>query len=143
MMMWIHAIWIGLLAAVVFELITIALRFGLGWRSPERTSRMGRVTKGWRVHHGYPGLLMMPAAALPLPTALITPVADPAWFWWIGPALLVFGIMLAVSDLIHHAIVLPRYAGSHEFELHYPGHPRHKPAPITREPRPFPLRRAA
>jgi hypothetical protein len=62
---------------------------------------------------------------------------------WLGPILLAVGIMLAVSDLIHHAIVLPRYAGSHEFELTYPGHPRYRPAPVTREPRPFPLRRAA
>lgn len=140
-MMWIHALWIGLLAAVVFELITVALRFGLGWRSPERTRPLGRLTRGWRIHHGYPGLLLIPAAALP--GMALHPGADPAQFWWVGPALLAIGLMLAVSDVIHHALVLPRFAGSHEFELTYPGHPRHKPAPITREPRPFPLRRAA
>jgi hypothetical protein len=61
-MMWIHAIWIGLVLAVLFELLTVALRFGLGWRSPDRTRPLGRLTRGWRVHHGYPGLLMMPAA---------------------------------------------------------------------------------
>ncbi len=140
-MMWIHAIWIGLVAAVLFELVTVGLRFGMGWRSPERTRPLGRLTRGWRIHHGYPGLLMMPASALPMNA--LTPAAEPGMFWWLGPALLVVGLMLAVSDLIHHAIVLPMFAGSHEFELHYPGHPRHRPAPITREPRPFPLRRAA
>jgi hypothetical protein len=139
-MIWIHAIWIGLVAALLFEAVTVALRFGLGWRSPERTSRMGRLTKGWRVHHGYPGVVMMPAA---FPIHAVVPGSEPSFFLFIAPALLAIGLMLAVSDLIHHAIVLPRYAGSHEFELLYPGHPRYCPAPITREPRPFPLRRAA
>lgn len=141
-MLWIHAIWIGLLLAVVFELVTVALRFGLGWRSPERTRPLGRLTKGWRIHHGYPGLVLMPAA---IPVHGLIPGAESPFLMlaWLGPILLAIGIMLAVSDLIHHAIVLPRYAGSHEFELTYPGHPRHRPAPITREPRPFPLRRAA
>jgi hypothetical protein len=141
-MLWIHAIWIGLLLAVVFELVTVALRFGLGWRSPERTRPLGRLTKGWRIHHGYPGLVLMPAA---IPVHGLIPGAESPFLMlaWLGPIVLAIGIMLAVSDLIHHAIVLPRYAGSHEFELTYPGHPRYRPAPITREPRPFPLRRAA
>jgi hypothetical protein len=141
-MMWIHAIWIGLVLAVLFELLTVALRFGLGWRSPDRTRPLGRLTRGWRVHHGYPGLLMMPAA---LPVGVLNPGGEAGLLSLatLGPVLLALGIMLAVSDLIHHAIVLPRYAGSHEFELHYPGHPRHRPAPVTREARPFPLRRAA
>lgn len=140
-MMWFHAVWIGLVAALAFEAVTVALRFGLGWRSPERTRPLGRLTRGWRVHHGYPGLVMMPAAAFPVSS--LTDASDAGLFWWFGPALLAIGLMLAVSDLIHHAIVLPIFAGSHEFELHYPGHPRHRPAPVTREPIPFPLRRAA
>jgi hypothetical protein len=141
-MLWIHAIWIGLLLAVLFELVTVILRFGLGWKSPERTRPLARLTKGWRIHHGYPGLVLMPAA---VPVHGLIPGAESPFLMlaWLGPILLAVGIMLAVSDLIHHAIVLPRYAGSHEFELTYPGHPRYRPAPITREPRPFPLRRAA
>jgi hypothetical protein len=123
-------------------LVTVILRFGLGWKSPERTRPLGRLTKGWRIHHGYPGLLLMPAA---VPIHGLIPGTESPFLMltWLGPILLAVGIMLAVSDLIHHAIVLPRYAGSHEFELTYPGHPRYRPAPITREPRPFPLRRAA
>lgn len=129
-MAWFHALWIGLVAAALFEAITMALRFGLGWRSPERTRPLGRLTRGWRVHHGYPGLLLAPAA---FPVHVMTPGSE-HWIISLGPILLAIGIMLAVSDLIHHAIVLPLLAGSHEFELHYPGHPRHRPAPITREP---------
>lgn len=132
-MLWIHAIWIGLLLAVLFELVTIALRFGLGWRSPERTRPLARLTKGWRIHHGYPGLVLMPAA---VPVHGLIPGAESPFLMlaWLGPIVLAIGIMLAVSDLIHHAIVLPLFAGSHEFELHYPGHPRHRPAPVTRQP---------
>lgn len=142
-MVWIHAIWIGLLLAVAFELVTVGLRFGLGWKSPERTRSLGRLTRGWRVHHGYPGLLLMPAA---IPVQGLIPGAESPFLMlaWLGPIVLAIGIMLAVSDLIHHAIVLPLFAGSHEFELHYPGHPRHRPAPITRQPIAVPaLRRRA
>jgi len=141
-MLWIHAIWIGLLLAVLFELVTVILRFGLGWKSPERTRLLGRLTKGWRIHHGYPGLVLMPAA---IPVQGLIPGAESPFLMltWLGPILLAIGLMLAVSDLIHHAIVLPLFAGSHEFELHYPGHPRHRPAPITREPISLTRRRAA
>lgn len=141
-MVWIHAIWIGLVLAVLFELVTVGLRFGLGWKSPERTRPLSRLTRGWRVHHGYPGLLLMPAA---FPVGVLSPATDPGLLSlvWLGPVLLALGLMLAVSDLIHHAVVLPLFAGSHEFELHYPGHPRHRPAPITRDPIQVRRRRAA
>jgi hypothetical protein len=141
-MIWIHAIWVGFVLAIGFELVTVILRFGLGWKSPERTRPLDRLTKGWRIHHGYPGLLLMPAA---VPIHGLIPGTESPFLMlaWLGPILLAVGIMLAVSDLIHHAIVLPLFAGSHEFELHYPGHPRHRPAPITREPISLTRRRAA
>lgn len=139
-MQWFHALWIGLVGAVLVELVTVALRFGLGWRSPERTRPLARLTRGWRLHHGYPGLALMPAA---LPVSAMMTGVQPMWMLWVGPVLLAIGIALAVSDLIHHALVLPFLAGSHEFELHYPGHPRHKPAPVTREPWRPASRRAA
>jgi hypothetical protein len=28
--------------------------------------------------------------------------------------------MLLVSDLLHHALILPLFAGNHEFDLKYP-----------------------
>lgn len=87
------------------------LRFGLGWRSPERTRFIARLTRGWRLHHGYPGLVLAPVAL---------PAGDVLGAGWVGPALLAAAIALGVSDLIHHAIVLPLLAGSHEFELRYP-----------------------
>jgi hypothetical protein len=129
-MAWLHALWIGLAGALVLELVTVALRFGLGWRSPERTRPLARLTRGWRLHHGYPGLLLAPVA---FPIHAMSPGTE-HWIFWLGPVILALAIALAVSDLIHHAVVLPLLAGSHEFELHYPGHPRHRPAPVTREP---------
>ena len=76
---------------------------------------------------------------------IFSPASDPGLLSlvWLGPVLLALGLMLAVSDLIHHAVVLPLFAGSHEFELHYPGHPRHRPAPVVREPIAVRRRRAA
>ncbi|MBL9085702.1 MAG: hypothetical protein JNM10_01035 [Planctomycetia bacterium] len=100
---------VGLLAAVLLEGATVALRFGLGWTSPEKTGTLARFTRGWRIHHLYPGLvLILVAAVVPMPAAL----ANLAWM---------FGIMLALSDALHHFAVLWPLTGDHEFDLRYPG----------------------
>jgi len=116
----------GLVGAILFELITVLLRFGLGWTSPERTHRLARFTRGWRVHHGYPGLAllaiapMLGLAAQSQGTGMLQLLTAPGWWGW----LLAAGLVLAVSDLVHHAVVLPLFAGGHEFELRYPDHSR-------------------
>lgn len=100
---------VGLLAAVLLEGATVALRFGLGWTSPEKTGTLARFTRGWRIHHLYPGLvLILLAAVVPMPAAL----ANLAWM---------SGIMLALSDALHHFVVLWPLTGDHEFDLRYPG----------------------
>ena len=79
---------VGLLAAVLLEGATVALRFGLGCTSPEKTGTLARFTRGWRIHHLYPGLaLILVAAMVPMPAAL----ANLAWM---------SGIMLALSDAL-------------------------------------------
>ena len=99
---------VGVLAALFLEGATIALRFGLGWTSPEKTGNVARWTRGWRIHHLYPGLaLLVVAAVLPLPPAL----RNLAWM---------SGIMLALSDALHHFVVLWPLTGHHEFDLCYP-----------------------
>jgi hypothetical protein len=99
---------VGVLAALLVEGATIALRFGFGWTSPEKTGALARFTRGWRVHHLYPGLaLLVLAAILPLPAAL----RNLAWM---------SGIMLALSDALHHFVVLWPFTGRHEFDLRYP-----------------------
>jgi len=100
---------LGVLAAVFLEAATIALRFGFGWTSPEKTGGVARFTRGWRIHHLYPGLaLLVLAAVLPLPAALRN-------LTWMS------GIMLALSDALHHFAILWPLTGHHEFDLRYPG----------------------
>ena len=62
---------VGLLAAVLLEGATVALRFGLGWTSPEKTGTLARFTRGWRIHHLYPGLVLILAAVLCLAGGLV------------------------------------------------------------------------
>lgn len=111
------AVLIGLAGALLFELATVALRFGLGWTSPERTRPIARISRGWRIHHGYPGVLLLTL----VPLMGMAP-SDAMASAWLGGLILVVGITLALSDLIHHAIVLPLFVGAHEFDLRYPGH---------------------
>lgn len=100
---------VGLLAALLLEGATVALRFGLGWTSPEKTGTLARFTRGWRIHHLYPGLvLLLVAAVVPMPGALV----NLAWMT---------GIMLALSDTLHHFAILWPLTGDHEFDLRYPG----------------------
>jgi hypothetical protein len=103
-----HPIITGLIAALIFELATIILRFGFKLTSPTHTRPLSKITKGYRVHHGYPGAAMFLAIPIfPEPTI-------------ISSLIIISAIMLFVSDLIHHAIILPIFTGHHEFDLKYP-----------------------
>jgi hypothetical protein len=100
----------GLIAAVVIEAITIALRFGLRLESTRDTaSSIGMLTLGLRVHHGYIGLLLLPLG----------------WCFPLGirNALWIIGIGLIVSDLMHHFLVLWPITGNPQVDFVYPEHP--------------------
>ena len=99
---------VGTLAALLVEAATLALRFGFGWTSPEKTSGVSRFTRGWRVHHLYPGLVLLAVAAL---VPMAAPLRNLAWMT---------GIMLALSDALHHFAILWPLTGDHEFDLRYP-----------------------
>lgn len=103
-----HPIIFGLIAAVIFELITIIFRFGFKLTSQTHTSFLARFTKGYRMHHGYPGAVMF--VAIPL-------VPQPSI---ISSLIIIFALMLFISDFIHHTIVLPIFTGHHEFHIKYP-----------------------
>lgn len=103
-----HSIYSGLLAALIFEFVTIILRFGFKMTSPTHTRPLARLTKGYRIHHGYPGATMLVAVPI-LPTETI-----------ISSIVIILALMLFVSDLIHHTIILPIFAGHHEFDIKYP-----------------------
>ena len=106
-----HPIYSGIIAAILFELATIILRFGFNMTSPTHTRPLSKLTRGYRIHHGYPGAAMLMAAPIyPTPTI-------------ISSIIIIAAIMLFLSDLIHHAIILPIFAGHHEFDIKYPDQP--------------------
>ncbi len=103
-----HPVITGILAALLFELVTIILRFGFKLTSPTHTHPLAKLTNGYRIHHGYPGAAMLVAVPFfPEPTI-------------ISSLVIITAIMLLLSDLIHHTIILPIFAGHHEFDLKYP-----------------------
>jgi hypothetical protein len=100
----------GLVLAVLIELLTMALRFGLHLESTRDTAgTIGTLTFGLRIHHGYIGLFLIPLA----------------WCFPLGlrHLLWIVAIGLIMSDLMHHFLVLWPITGSPQFDLVYPSHP--------------------
>lgn len=98
----------GLVLAVVIELMAAAFRFGLGLESNQDTRFLAQWTLGWRIHHGYIGLIGLLLCRL-VPAGRRRTV------------LLIISIGLVVSDFIHHFLVLWLLTGSPEFHLRYFG----------------------
>ena len=95
----------------LIEGVTVLFRFGLHLESSRDTaSTVGRLTGGIRIHHGYIGVLAVLIAATLLHRRPLS------WGRW----LLVAGIALVLSDLVHHFLVLWPIVGSPEFHLVYP-----------------------
>jgi hypothetical protein len=99
-------LFLGVLLAVVLEVITCFLRFGAGVQATRDTRFLARYTRHVRVHHGYWGVGMLALA----------PFAGAAAF----DTLVIWGIGLALSDALHHFLVLWPITGSHEFHVRYP-----------------------
>lgn len=93
----------------VFELITCVMRFGLQLDSTRDTaSTVGKLTCGIRIHHSYIGAVVILVACW-----LWNKTPDKAWW------LLVIGLGLLFSDLIHHFLVLWPITGTPQFDLVY------------------------
>ncbi|MCU0723143.1 MAG: hypothetical protein MUC63_05960 [Planctomycetes bacterium] len=99
---------LGLAAAAAIEAVTCLFRFGLGLEATRDTAAAGALTFGFRVHHGYFGVLFLALAACSPWKSIRT-------------LLLVAGLGLAVSDLVHHFVVLNLAVGDPEFHIRYPG----------------------
>ncbi len=97
---------IGLLLAAAIELVTVALRFGFDLQTTRETAWLAPFTLGFRIHHGYVGLVLL----------LVVPFLKGGW----RNVLLALGIALLVSDLVHHFIVLKAATGDAQFHLRYP-----------------------
>ena len=94
---------------ILIEVTTCLVRFGIGLETTRDTAFVGSLTFGWRIHHGYIGILMvLLARAFPEGHLLRH------WGLRIGGALF-------ASDMIHHFAVLWPVTGSPEFDLRYPG----------------------
>lgn len=96
-----------------FEVLCVALRFGLELDSTRDTAPyLSRLTFGYRVHHGYVGvLLVLVAWALARRRRRAATV------------MLILGLSLISSDLMHHFAVLWPITGSPQFDLVYPPQP--------------------
>ena len=103
--------WTAVLTAAI-EFFTCLLRFGLRLQSTRDTaSTIGQLTCGLRIHHSYVG------AAIVLMSCWLWN-RQPRVTWW----LLIIGLSLVFSDLIHHFLVLWPIEGSPQFDLVYPAH---------------------
>jgi len=102
-------VWIGLALALAFELLTCLFRFGFGFESTRDTGWLSAITFGFRIHHGYLGLLL----------AFIAVVCFPKRNGYRN-ILLVLATALVASDLAHHFLVLWPITGSPQFDLTYP-----------------------
>jgi hypothetical protein len=98
-----------LVLAALIESVTCVLRFGFRLRTAVHTSWLAPLTFGFRIHHGYIGLLLVAAAALLLPRGGA----------WRLPGV-VSGLAIVLSDVAHH-LVLWAVTGSPELVLKYPG----------------------
>ncbi len=98
---------------IVFEAVTILFRFGFKIEATRDTAKyVARWTRGLRIHHGYWGvpLLILGTMALALS---VGPAQASAW-------LVILGLALIKSDLMHHFLILWPITGSHDFHLVYP-----------------------
>ena len=98
-----------LIWTVIFEAVTCVLRFGLRLESTRDTaSTIGVLTFGLRIHHSYIGVALIPIAML----------VERRWPQT-ARQLLMIGMALILSDLIHHFIILWYFVGSSQFDLFY------------------------
>ncbi|HNV68352.1 MAG TPA: hypothetical protein PKO06_01545 [Candidatus Ozemobacteraceae bacterium] len=98
-----------LILTTIIEGVTCLFRFGFKLESTRDTaSWVAPLTFGVRIHHGYIGVLL----------CVVT------WLWVrrepTRRALLIIGSALALSDLIHHFVVLWLVTGDPQFDLTYP-----------------------
>ncbi len=72
-------------------------------------STIGTLTFGYRIHHGYIGLLLIPLG-----------IALDEGRYRVGWLCFVIGVALFLSDAIHHFLVLWPLTGSPQFDFVYP-----------------------
>src|SRR5262249_17252148 len=88
-------------------------------QSTRDTRLLAYLTLGFRIHHGYVGLLLLVIAAR---------LASKGW----RNLLIVAGFALFLSDPLHHFAILWFVVGAPQFDFRYPGYcPPLDPEPHT------------
>lgn len=101
-------IW-SMILTFLMEVLTVIMRFFFKLESTKATaSTIGVLTGGIRIHHGYIGVLLIILSVLFIKKA-----------YFFGDWLLITGIALLCSDIIHHFIILWIYTGNPEFDIFY------------------------
>ena len=98
-----------IILTAIIEAITLIGRYGFDKQVTRDTAFVAAYTFGYRIHHGYIGLLLIIIAY-----GLNSRVA-----WTYTPWLYVLGFALLFSDLIHHFIFLWLIEGDPEFHIRY------------------------
>ncbi len=98
----------GLVLGLLIEAVTCFNRFALGLRAADHLDLLTWATFGVRAHHGYFGLACLAVWAA---TSLMRRFRAGLW----RSAFLTVGIGLALSDAVHHFVVLWPITGSPEF----------------------------
>jgi len=107
----------GLIAGLVFEIITLFVRFSFDLQSTRDTAFIGQFTAGIRIHHGYIGALLIFLYLLKIKSLSSQIMATK---FTTGEWLYMLGIGLLTSDLAHHFLALWIITGSPQFDLLYP-----------------------
>ena len=92
---------------ILFEAVTVLFRFGFNITIKKDFRWLGKLSFGYRLHHGYWGLALVMVSYL-----AFTGTAQEHG--------LILGWALFLSDIIHHFVVLQLFTGNHEFELRFP-----------------------
>ena len=99
-------VWI-LVLTLAMELVSILARFVFHFRSTRDTRFLRQLTLGVRIHHGFPGVVLLPIALV---------LGPGYWRSWC----LRIGLALIFSDLMHHFLILWPLTGATDFDLVYP-----------------------
>jgi len=99
----------ALFSTILIEGVTLLFRFGLKMESTRDTDFIKVLTFGFRIHHGYVGVLIL---------LLAWTIRGKLGTYYIPICGIAIGLI--ASDLIHHFLVLWPITGDPHFHFRYP-----------------------